>query len=167
VHEKDNGRKLLLTQGKSVKIYISAPITVNFGTCNFQAWRLTLEHSCKIRYRQHLEHHFEDYFKTMPIFPSFQPFSGKNTQTLRFGERDAVYKQGIRTGTGLHASVYQVRDVISGKVYAAKEPHYNLSDLNCKRVERYELLEAKYYKLVELKHVSPPLLILGYYNTAY
>ena len=154
VHEKDGDRKLLLTQKKSVKIDTQAPITVNFGTSSFQAWRPILTSPEQIRiYRQRLEKHFKNYFDTMPIFPSTKPLSGTETLLVRFGQDGAVYKREAELGKGTHGTVFRVVEATSGETYAAKEPYFKASDSGATLVNRYKRLEAEYDKLIELKHV--------------
>jgi len=155
IHGKRGDRKLLLTQKKSIKVETFAPITVNFGTSSFQAWRLTLTSPDETkRYRQRLERHFQNYFDTVPVFPSIQPLSGPKTLAVRFGQNSAVYKREGELGKGTSGTVYRVVEATSRKIYAAKEPYYKASDSGTKLVERFKRLEAEYDKLVELKHVS-------------
>lgn len=73
---------------------------------------------------------------------------------MRFGKDGAVYKQDEAIGKGSHATVYRVKEVTSGKFYAAKEPHYKALEAPSKTLERFNRLSAEFEKLVELKHVS-------------
>ncbi|KAI1345658.1 kinase-like domain-containing protein [Xylaria sp. FL0043] len=183
IHEKNGDRQRVLAPRKAFTLTEFVPITVDFGTSHFQAWRPILgSPGEKTRYLQRVEKHFKEYMDSVPTIPSIRSVSGAETMAVRFGQDGGVYQRDTmgNLGKGSNATVYRVVDVTSGEVYAAKEPYYKSSDPASKVAERFQDLKAEYKKLVELKHPNivrpvelllvdndkrlPPWLIMEYFE---
>lgn len=66
-----------------------------------------------------------------------------------------VYKrEGTDVGVGSFASVMKVRELDSGKCFAAKVPHFKASDAPGKVRDRWESLSKEFQKFTTLKHVN-------------
>jgi len=91
--------------------------------------------------------------------PAKAPHSSQRHQDLfdlRFGRNNAVYKrEGTGTAnTGSFTSVMKVKELRSGKIFAAKVPRFKASDPASKVRMRWESLTAEFQKPVKLEHVG-------------
>lgn len=144
---------------KGDHIDILSTVVVDFGEVAFGAWRPALTDSEKRQYHIKAEKFSQEFLAALPsrrgsIPESVHP-SGTSTLALRFGSKNTVYKRDeiVGTASGSFGFVMRVHELTSGKVFAAKVPHFKRSDSADRDRQRYELLTAEYQKLVALKHV--------------
>jgi len=78
------------------------------------------------------------------------------TLDIRFGllTNNAYKREGADIGAGTFASVMKVRELKSDTYFAAKVPHYRVSDAPGKARNRWESLSKEFQKLTTLKHAS-------------
>lgn len=152
---RDGDRTVTLHQGQDFEI--SRPVTIDMGRSSFRAWRPILSAEEQRLYWQNAEKFSEEFLDALPKhLPIKLNTPGASTFNLRFGGNNTVYIEDRRTpaNKGSAGSVMMVRELKSGKAFAAKELWFKSTDSASKRRKRWEQLTEEYQKIVKLKHVS-------------
>ncbi|PNY27177.1 Protein kinase-like domain protein [Tolypocladium capitatum] len=143
------GGTIILDQEESVDII--SRVTIDLGQVLVRAWRPVLSREQERRYNTNVENFHREFMNALPkpAVASMAP-----TLDIRFGLNNAVYKREEEgyTGAGSFASVMKVKELRTGKSFAAKVPHYKTSDPAGKVRKRWESLTDEFQKLVKLKH---------------
>lgn len=147
---------IILDQEQNVDI--PAPVTIDLGQVRIHAWRPSLSRAQDQRYRANLESFHRDFMNALPR-PAVAMMAP--TSNIRFGLSGAVYKQEDTafSAAGSFASVAKVKELRSGKSFAAKVAHHKLSDPAGQVRRLWESLTDEFQKLVRLRHVCQPDLV--------
>lgn len=145
----DNGYELDLVRSQYENI--TSPITLDTGVVVIRAWPPKLTKEGKKHYEENVKRFRYDLMKAQPVNPA----SHAGTSDVKFAVSGAVYKkiEGFSSG-GSFGSVHKVIDLQTKNVFAAKVPHYKLSDGPDVNWKRWELLRNEFENMVKLKHVS-------------
>jgi hypothetical protein len=135
-----------ITIDKHKPILIKVAIVIDLGAVRL----LTLSAEEQASYKRNAEAFSEVVVAARPHPNRFQEAL---TSTIRFGEK-GVYQAEESTGKGGFAEVMKVKEIRSGAVFAAKEPHYNISDSAAEVRMREESVRSEFRKIMRLKHVS-------------
>lgn len=153
VHNCDGKGTVTLLSNDHLEI-LSA-VTIDFGAVQMTAWRPRLSAREERAYRMNAEHYSKQFLDARLIPSSSTGPTGQSTLNLRFGMSDAVYARDDArdTSVGSFASVFKVKELRSGKMFAAKMPHFNASDTASTARKRWELLTNEFRTMTSLKHV--------------
>ncbi|KAF2439130.1 kinase-like protein [Karstenula rhodostoma CBS 690.94] len=183
IHEESVDRDLILRQNHDVDFENLTPVTVNFGLSSFQAWRPILTKSEQRSFLGHIEAHCRAYMDALPRYCPRTALQGPETLHLRHGRDDKVYKklEHMDLGSGKTGSVFQVMELKTKQIFAAKEPCYDQNDTSAQRHKIYNRLQSEYLRLSELSHphivrvvdllvapvqTQPPWLIMEYIESS-
>lgn len=158
VHVEDERRKrkpvIPLDQGANLEL--KDVVVIDLGEVQLRAWQPKLSAQETMRYKKNAEQFSVDYMDSILRLPLNLRTQGTSTFTMRFGSKGACYKVDD-TGTGRagsFASVSRLKDIRTGKVYAAKVPHFRTKDAPSRSQARWETLKAEFDKISSLHHVS-------------
>jgi len=137
------------------RVEITFPVIIDLGEVRLRAWRpdLSCDNGQRQRYKRNAELFHRDY---MGALPRSAIGSSVPTLDIRFGllTNNAYKREGADIGAGTFASVMKVRELKSDTYFAAKVPHYRVSDAPGKARNRWESLSKEFQKLTTLKHAS-------------
>ena len=146
-------RIVTLFQGETLDIIDS--VTIDLGEVTFRAWRPVLTGEAQSRYRRNAERFNEEFLDSIRRLPVNLDSKGTSTFTMRFGANNACYKvdDPVQARRGSFASVYRVKELRTGKIFAAKEPHFRMNQSASKSRHRWENLTGEFTRLSKLHHV--------------
>lgn len=156
VEQEQRKRKPVIQLDKGDKLEIKDTVIVDLGEIQLRAWQPTLSSEEVRRYRTNAGRFNEDYMDAILRLPLNLGTQGMATFTMRFGSNGACYKIDD-TGpsrSGSFGSVCRVKELRSGKCYAAKLPHFRANDATSQSRARWEDLVAELSRLSNLHHVS-------------
>jgi len=135
---------------------ILSAITIDLGEVTVRAWRPILSFQEQQRYHKNANQFNKEFLDALPRLPQSITTTGASTLDLRLGLENAVYKreETAKTNTGSFATVMKVKELRSGKIFAAKVPHFRASDRADKARKRWELVEDEFQKIIKLEHVG-------------
>ena len=151
--ERKRKRIVILHQGQALEIVDT--VTIDLGEVSFRAWQPLLTAQEQIQYRKNAEQFSEDFLNAIPKFPVNLDANGDSTFTMKFGANNACYKvhDPGATRTGSFASVYKVQELRTQKVFAAKVPHFRMTDAASTSRKNWENLKDEFWRLSQLHHV--------------
>lgn len=145
------GKRIQLLENNDIEIISSA--IFDLGAIKFHAWRPKLTLAEARAYRQEAITFSKEAVLALPkYFPPLKSAPETITSNVRYGPSDKVYVYRRDSGKGASASVMVVAERSSGKLFAAKEPYYKVSDNAGKRRERWEMLNKEYKCILGLDH---------------
>ncbi|KAL7953867.1 hypothetical protein V8C34DRAFT_295942 [Trichoderma compactum] len=146
-----DGNRLQLTQNEDIEITSSA--IFDLGGIEFHAWRPKLTPVQARAYRRKAQTFSEEASLAIPRYlPPLNSAPETITSNVRYGPNGKVYVNQGHSGKGTSASVMLVLERNSGKIFAAKEPYYKISDNPGIRRNRWEMLNKEYEYLLSLDH---------------
>ncbi|SPJ75439.1 uncharacterized protein FTOL_05170 [Fusarium torulosum] len=148
----DQSRKLSLARDKSTEI--SRMVKIDLGAVSFLVWRPDLNQAEQRRYDGRALKWSREAVAAVPTyFPALNSQPETASSNIRYGKNNAVYVNlGGVEGRGMTASVMQVEERTSRRVYGAKEPYFKVSDDFGKVRSRLEGLKREFDNVVKLKH---------------
>jgi hypothetical protein len=149
-------REVTLTQEELFDISESVSITI--GLMVFHAWRPRYNKEELKAFQTKASQFNRDILHSRRKYPQTVDLSGQPTASCRFGQNSTVYSLGKRLGSGIKSSVYEVQELRSNKVFAAKEPYSKHSDGDSKIRSSWEDVQHEHDLLRKLQHVSTILL---------
>lgn len=149
----NRGRPSRFTQNEHIEI--KYPTVFDACGTTFIAWQPKLTCTQKASYRQRAIDCIQDANAAIPkYFPPLQTGPDTTMCNVRYGPNGKVYLFKSYAGKGSSASVMIVQERASGKIFAAKEPYYKISDDPGVRKNRWEELKQEYDHLLRLDRVS-------------
>lgn len=152
----ENDRLYFVTFNSLGHIDITSSVEVDLGEIQLRLWRPTLTAPATRKYRRNVEKFSQEFMDALPR-PSgrLDTHTGTSTFDMRFGKNNAVYKRVSAIATsGSFASVMQVQELRSQKIFAAKIPHFKMADGAGTSRDRLEKLTDEFQKLTTLQHVN-------------
>ena len=145
-------RTVTLYEGQSLDL-ISA-VTIDLGAVTMRAWSPILSIEEQVRYHINAERFNQDFLDGLQRIPLKTDSTGTSTLALRFGKNDSRYRREKTWATSNFATIMKVKELRSGKIFAAKVPHFSSWD-RAGDVRKRELsLALEYEKIAKLQHVS-------------